>query len=119
MRSLALAVALVTLLQLVASFILVGPHSDMPGQPYSSVAVVALVLGGFVLAGALWRRRPAAARWLPAWGVGLLAFALAIMLVMSSPTERREAWPAFAVATPLWAVVVWQLARWVRRRTAA
>ena len=119
LRSLALLVAVITLVQLAASFILVGPHSDMPGQPFTSLLVVVVVLAGFVLAGALWRRRAAAATWLPVWGAALLAFALVLMLVISSPTERAEAWPAFAVGAPVWAFVVWRLTGWVRRRTAA
>lgn len=119
MRWLACLVAFVSLGQLLTALALLGPHSDVPGQPVTSVSVILAALGGFALARALWRQR-ANLGWVVAlWGTGVGAWALGLTLTVASPSERREAVPALAVGLAVWAVFIWAAARGVGRRAAS
>ena len=111
MRWLACLVAFFSLGQLLTALALLGPHSDVPGQPFTSVFVMLAALGGLALARALWRQRANLGRGLALWGMGLGAWALGLTLTVASPSERREAVPALALGLAVWAVFIWAAAR--------
>jgi len=118
-RWLACLVACVSLAQLLTAVALLGPHSDVPGQPATSGFVILAALAGFALARGLWRRRPNLGWALASWGTGAGAWVLGLTLTVSSPSERREAVPALALGLAVWAVFIWAAARRVRRRAAS
>lgn len=119
MRWLACLVACFSLGQLLTALALLGPHSDVPGQPVTSVFVILAALGGLALARALWRQRANPGWVLALWGTGVGAWALGLTLIVASPNERREAVPALAVGLAVWAVFIWAAARRVGRRAAS
>lgn len=120
MRLLALLVALLSLVVLLAALVLAGPHSDVPGQPVTSLlAALAALTGGGALTRALWRRRRGAAWGLPLWAAGVGAAVAGVALTIASPSERAEAGPALLAGLGGWALASVLLTRYVRRRVAA
>ena len=104
MRFLAVFVAFASLGQLLVALAMIGPHSDVPSV--ASILIVGAAFAGFALARALWRRHARAARGLPAWGFGIALTVVGLVLTISSPTERSEAWPALGLGFALWAGVI-------------
>ena len=119
MRGLACLVAFFSLCQLLTALAFLGPHSDVPGQPVTSMFVMLVALGGLVLARAMWRQRADLGPGLALWGTGMGAWALGLTLTVASPDERREAVPALAVGLAVWAVFLWAAVRRIRRRAAS
>lgn len=119
MRLLALLVALLSLGQCASGVVLLGPHSDLPGQPWSGLAIVGMAVAGLALAVALWRRRAVASVGVPVWGAGVVLWAGCLVLVVASAAERRDALVALAVGGCAWGVVMWGAARAVRRDVGA
>jgi hypothetical protein len=113
-RWLACLVAFLSLAQLLTALALLGPHSDVRGQPVTSVVVILAALAGLALARALWRRRADLGSGLALWGTGVGAWALGLTLTISSPDERREAVPALAFGLAVWAMFIWTSARRLR-----
>ena len=104
MRLLAMLVGLLSLGELLFAFVLDLPHSDV--RPVASLLVVGAAVAGFALARALWRRRAGVARRLVAWGAGVAICVVVLVVVVASPTERRDAWPAVGAGLALWAVLI-------------
>ena len=120
MRLLACFVALLTLVTVLALLALAGPHSDVPGQPTTSLVAALLALGGGgALARALWRRGPGAAWGLPLWAASLAVVVLGLAYYIASPAERVEARPALLLGLTTWALATVGLTRYVRRRVTA
>ena len=115
-RLLALLVAALSSAQCASGVVLLGPHSDVPGHPWSALAIVGLAAAGLALAVALWRRRDVARVSVPLWGAGVALWAASLVFVVASEAERREALAGLAVGLGAWAVVVWGATRAVRAR---
>ena len=119
MRLLSLFVGLLSLVMVLAALLLAGPHTDIPGQPTTSiVATLAVIIAGGALARALWRRRPGAAWGLPLWAGGVAIVVLGLTATIASPAEWVEARPALVVGLALWMLVVLLATRYVRRRVS-
>ena len=115
-RSLALLIAWFSFGQCGVALALAGPHSDVPGQPWTSYAVMLVALAGLLLARAVWRRRPQAGRWLVWWGIWTATWVVAVVWIISSSTERRDALLPLAVGLPVWGLAMRAAARYVRRQ---
>ena len=116
-RSLALLIACFSFGQCGVALVLAGPHSDVPGQPWTSYAVVLVALAGFGLARAIWRRRAQAGRWLVWWAIWTATWVVGVILIISSAAERRDALLPLAVGLPLWGLAMRAAARYVRRQS--
>jgi hypothetical protein len=117
MRSLALLITCFSFGQCGVALVLAGPHSDVPGQPWTSYAVVLVALASLGLARAVWRRRAQAGRWLVWWAIWTASLVVGLVLVISSPAERRDALLPLAVGLPLWGLVMRSAARYVRSQS--
>ena len=118
MRSLAFLIVLFSFGQCGVALVFAGPHSDVPAQPWTSYAVMLTALAGFGLARAVWRRRPRTGRWLVWWAVWTAAWVVGLVLIISSPSERRDALLPLAVGLSLWGLAMRAAARYVERRVA-
>ena len=119
-RLLSLVVGLLSFVIVLAALLLAGPHTDIPGQPTTSiVATLVVIIAGGALVRALWRRRPGAAWGLPLWAGGVAIVVLGLTATIASPAEWVEAWPALAVGLALWGLIALLATRYVRRRVSA
>ena len=116
MRSLAFVVGLLSFGQCASAVLFAGPHSDVPGQPWTSIGIVLAAVAGFALARALWTRRPRAGRGVPAWGAGVALWVVGLTWTLASADEWRAARPALALGLVLWAAVMLGATHYVRRR---
>lgn len=119
-RLLSLVVALLSFVMVLAALLLAGPHSDIPGQPTTSIVVaLVVIIAAGALVRALWRRRPGAAWGLPLWAGGVAIVVLGLTATIASPAEWPEARPALAVGLALWGLIALLARRYVRRRVSA
>jgi hypothetical protein len=120
MRLLSLLVGFFSFSVALTALLLSGPHSDIPGQPPTSIILALVAInGGGALARALWRRRPGAAWGLPLWAGGVALVLLGLTAAIASPAEQVQARPALLVGLALWTLLTLLATRYVRRRVTA
>ena len=104
MRLLAMLVGLLSLGELLFAFVLALPHSDVP--PVASLLAVGAAVAGFALARALWRPGGCRGRNRGLGGRDWLICVVVLVVVVASPTERRDAWPAVGAGFALRVVLI-------------